>query len=56
MRVPDGPGEAPEGLLGGCKIVIFNGFYVVSTFSMHLAFLLMFFACGGAGFLPKCVL
>ena len=56
MRVPDGPGEAPEGLLGGCKMLIFNVFYVVFTFSMHLAFLLMFSARGGAGVLPKCAL
>ena len=27
MRVPDGSGEAPEGLLGGCKMLIFCCFY-----------------------------
>ena len=56
MRVPDGPGEAPEELLGGCKMLIFTGFYSVFTLSMPLAFLLMFLVRGGAGVLPKCAL
>ena len=54
MGVPDGPGEAPEGLLGGCKMLIFTCFYNVFMFSMPLAFLLMFLVRGGAGVLPKC--
>ena len=54
MRVPDGPGEAPEGLLGGCKMLICRWFfYGVFTFCTPLAFLLMFLARGGAGGLPK---
>ena len=48
MRVPDGPGEAPEGLLGGLKILLFHCFYIVFTFSMHLALWLIRLALGGA--------
>ena len=29
MGVPDGPGEASEELLGGCKILIFHCFFMV---------------------------
>ena len=57
MRVPDGPGEAPDGLLGGRKIVVFHCFfYSVFVFSMLLALLLMLLVRGGAGVLPKLVL
>ena len=51
MGVPDGPGEAPEGLLGGCKMFLFFffvGFYNVLTFSMHLVLWLIRLALGGA--------
>ena len=45
MRVPDGPGEAPAGLLGGCKMLKIHWFfYHVFTFSMH------FVVLGGAFF------
>ena len=49
MRVPDGPGEAPEGLLGGCKMCISLGFYMVFTIPMQLAFWLTVLSRGGAG-------
>ena len=48
MMVPDGPGEAPAGLPGGCKLLFFPLFYhSVSTLSMHLAFWLMLLALRG---------
>ena len=47
-RVPDGPGEAPEGLLGGCKMLIFMCFHIVFTFSMRLALWVVDLELGGA--------
>ena len=35
-EVPDGPGKPPAGRLGGCKLLIFIGFYSVFTFCMHV--------------------
>ena len=35
MRAPDGPGEAPAGRPGGCKMLIFHWFYnVFKTWSI----------------------
>ena len=54
MRAPDGSGEAPAELPGGCEMLIFIGFYNVFMISTHLASWLMLLALGGADFLPTC--
>ena len=39
MRAPDELGEAPEGLLGGCKMLIFHCFFILfSRFPCMLRF------------------
>ena len=48
MRAPGGPGEAPAGLPGGCKMMKVHWFCVVFMFCMHLALRLTFLALGGA--------
>ncbi len=56
MRVPDGPGEAPEGLLGGCKMLTFHWCYIVLTFAVDELFVGMFGVRGSVGVLPTCAL
>ena len=55
MRVPDGPGESPAGLPGGCKMMKFQCCCIVFVICFtHLASWLMHLALGGSDVLQTC--